>query len=311
MRLILCNQHLDVKQVPGLASDTFVFICFEDFSVGPLSDWDDPLKFRQARTAYWAKTSWLDLPDGQKMDYFAWHQILPRHNMLDYVECAKEDWPKIYDFDDLIPRADTIEVWADSSAGDCLWRWYLAAELSRIGIDLERVAQCTFPGVFYDQSDPGFWNRMLCDAPNRDIHAIPQSQTEHQRMLKYWQAVVDLPAHIEPRFLQGADTPTLRAFEILAGRIPDTTTGLNNLQARLLWALRPDWTKMARVVGDTMAAGWDAGDRVSDLVLQAELEAMARMSPPPVEVEGSGAMRFCQVRLTNHGSEVRSHAERH
>ena len=306
MRLILCNQHLHMKQVPGLTSDTFGFLCFEDFSVGPLSDWDDPLQFRQARTAYWATTPMLDLPDGRKMDFFVWHQILPHNSLSDFAERAEEDWPEIYDFDDLAPRADTIEVWADLSVGDSLWRWYLAAEFSRIGISLERVAQCIFPDGFHAQRDSGFWRRMICDAPDRGIHATPVPKAEFRRMSKYWQAVVDLPADVEPGLIQGADASTRRVFEFLAGRKPDTTTGLTNLQVRLLWATHPDWAKMARVIGDAMAAGWDADDGVGSFVLQAELEAMALLNPPPVEIEGSGAMRFCQVRLTNHGAAARS-----
>jgi hypothetical protein len=67
---------------------------------------------------------------------------------------------------------------------------------------------------------------------------------------------------------------------------------------------------MTRIVGDGMVAGWDENDRVGDGVLQAELEKMARIDPPLIEIDGNGAMRFCQVRLTPEGATKSKTANR-
>jgi hypothetical protein len=45
-------------------------------------------------------------------------------------------------------------------------------------------------------------------------------------------------------------------------------------------------------------------------VLQAELEKMARIDPPLIEIDGNGAMRFCQVRLTPEGATKSKTANR-
>lgn len=88
---------------------------------------------------------------------------------------------------------------------------------------------------------------------------------------------------------------------MMIGRHADPATGLNNLQRRLLKTVAAEWCKMARIVGDAMYAGHEQNDSASDMILQAELEAMARANDPLIEIEGSGAMRYCSVRLTDRG----------
>ncbi len=61
---------------------------------------------------------------------------------------------------------------------------------------------------------------------------------------------------------------------------------------------------MARVIGDAMGSGWDEGDHVGDSILKAELENMSRLLPPLIEVNGTGAMRNCEVRLTEIGENM-------
>lgn len=63
--------------------------------------------------------------------------------------------------------------------------------------------------------------------------------------------------------------------------------------------------QMARTVGDALAMGLASGDRVGDLMLQAEARALTRLLDPPLEIEGTGAMRHCQLRLTRTGEWLR------
>jgi hypothetical protein len=121
-------------------------------------------------------------------------------------------------------------------------------------------------------------------------------------MVDCWKAMTTLPQPIDPALTGKVDEHCLHAFEVLRNRYRNPSTGLTNLQTRLLRAVKSGWSKMARTVGDAMGAGWDENDRVGDGVLQAELEKMAQMAPPLIEIDGTGAMRFCQVRLTPDGA---------
>ncbi len=88
MRIILSQSHFQLAKPPQLPDETVVFVCMEDFSVGPLDSWDDPLQFQRNRSGFWKSTPLFDLPDGSKMDYFVWHQTLPR---CDLVEALKSN----------------------------------------------------------------------------------------------------------------------------------------------------------------------------------------------------------------------------
>lgn len=144
---------------------------------------------------------------------------------------------------------------------------------------------------------------MLLDRTERSIPAVLLDPSDWQLLEDCWNAITLLPQPIDPSLMPRVDEYALHAFEVLTNRHPNRATGLTNLQARLLVAVKPDWSKMARIVGDVMVAGWDENDRVEVGVLQAELEKMARMNPPLIEIDGTGAMRFfCQVRLTPEGA---------
>lgn len=139
---------------------------------------------------------------------------------------------------------------------------------------------------------------MLLDRAERSIPTVLPNPSDWQLLVDCWTAITILPQPIDPSLMLRVDENALHAFEVLENRHPNRATGLTNLQARLLVAVKPGWSKMPRIVGDVMVSGWDENDRVGDGVLQAELEKMARMDPPLIEIDGTGAMRFCQVRLT-------------
>ena len=129
MRIILTHRHVDIDNPPKLPAETFVFVSYEDFSVGPLHDWNNQSEFRKNRSDYWRKTSVLDLPDGNKMDYVLWSQALPRHDLVELHQCGVsfDDMPKSHVFDDLIPKATSIEIWCDQTPRSDLLVWYLSA----------------------------------------------------------------------------------------------------------------------------------------------------------------------------------------
>ena len=308
MRLILCHEHLDITKPPQLADGTFMFVCFEDFSVGPLNDWDTAAQFKKNRSEFWKKTSMLDLPDGSKMDYFVWLQALPRHDLVELIQSgvAIEGVPETNEFDDLAPKASKIEIWYDRTVRGYAFLWYLIAIFEHMEVDRNFVSRCLFPDGLREKLPAKFWFEMLLDTPARSKPARPINSAEWQLFLRYWEAVNNLPAPIDPALVQNADEHTLAALSILKQRHPSPETGLSNLQVRLLNSVKSDWLKMARVIGDAMVVGWDENDPVGDLVLQAELEEMSRLTPPLVEIDGTGAMRFCKVRSTRHGESMRS-----
>lgn len=98
---------------PYLPDGTYFFVCFEDFSLGPVKDWNDQPKFNQQRAEFWKTTQRLDLPDGSKMDYLVWLQALPRYDLVELIQSGVsfEDMPRTYEFAELIYEATTIEIW--------------------------------------------------------------------------------------------------------------------------------------------------------------------------------------------------------
>lgn len=80
---------------------------------------------------------------------------------------------------------------------------------------------------------------------------------------------------------------------------------LPELQLRLLDATRSDWLAMARPIAEAMAESSILGDPVGDGILRHALEQMACLTPALIEIEGSGAMRFCKVRLTHAGETLK------
>ena len=300
MRLILCHEFLHFPKRVQLPNETFTFLCYEDFSVGPLGDWRDLSKFRKSRKAFWRKSPGSALPDGSTMPYFVWMQILPKFDLVEVnkngIEINDETLP--LEFDDAAPFATEIEIWRDQSVNGVIFQWYLSALLPLMGIDLSNVSICQFPQANSDKFTEKFWSEMLYDMPNRDFPARALSLSDWQEMLRCWEAIANLPDPIDACLLKTSDTLTLQAFEVMKGRLPDALTGLNNIQTRILQATSADWKKMVRSISDAMMAGRDSNDHVPLNTLEATLNEMAKQPQPLIEKKGSGPMRNCEVRLT-------------
>jgi len=307
MRIILSQSHFQLANPSPLPDGTFVFVCMEDFSVGPLSGWNNPAEFHRNRSDFWQATPLLDLPDGRKADYFVWHQTLPRCDLVEALKSGMsfEDIPEPLQLEQVAAKATSIEIWSDGSVQGHAFLWYLSIALEGMGVDRNTVSLCVFHEDIVTKRPQKFWNDMLLDRTERSIPAVLPTPSDWQLLVDCWNAITILPQPIDPSLMRRLDENALHAFEVLKNRHPNRATGLTNLQARLLDAVKADWSKMARIVGDVMAAGWDENDRVGDGVLQAELEKMARMGPPLVEIDGTGAMRFCKVRLTPDGATKR------
>ena len=302
MRLIL-SSSLPSLPLPEPPPETYGFYCAEDFTVGPRAHWGEPERFRAERAEYWARSDAYGPPDGAERIYYVWNQFAPHISLEDYVALIEtEQDPAFHDAEDLFPLAESIEIWVDPSvhAQTCLW--FSLAEFGRRGVAREKFRLCRFARAGANCSDAE-WAALLSDAPDRPLPAEPITEAEWQRAQALWQAVTALPRRPDPALLH--DAGTAQCFARLAGRFADPLTGLNALQRRLLRGTHPDWRHMARVVGDAMAAGYRQGDPVGDAVLKFELEAMATLTPPPVEIDGTGAMRFCKLRLTEAGEALR------
>lgn len=308
MRLILCQEHLKFEKPPQVPDDTFMFCCFEDFSVGSLKDWDSPAQFKKHRSDFWNKTSLLDMPDGSKSDYFVWFQASPKYDLVDLRQSgvAINDLPVVYEFDDLASEASNIEIWHDQTVRGHVFLWYLIAAFEHRRVERACVSRCFFPDGMQEKLPMAFWSDMLWNTPARGIPARPIGCAQWQLFSNYWKAATKLPAPVDQALVRNADEHTLNALSVLKQRHPGAETGLTNLQTRLLNSAKSDWLKMARVIADAMLAGWDENDRVGDSILQAELEEMSRFTPPLIEINGSGAMRFCEVRSTRYGESMRS-----
>ena len=306
MRLILHHGHfaIDPTDIPELDDDTYAFICFEDFTVGPLSDWNDRTRFDDTRAAFWQKTQRLTLPDGDQMDYFIWHQTLPRCDLVDMIQSgiAAEDIPLPQDWSECIAQAKSIEIWHDLTVRGQVFLWYTVAALQDFQIDPSCISTCALPE---GTPSPEFWSDMVLDRPSRAVPMVELSAKVKAQALQYWDALTRLPTPVNAALLRDAPDPVRHAFVTLSERQPNAETGLTNIQARVLRCAPRDWQKMARVISNAMIASMDADDPVGDAVLQFELTQMAQMTPPLVEIDGEGAMRFCQVRLTDDGDAKR------
>lgn len=306
MRLILCHRHMSIRQPPPrLPEGTVVFTFFEDFSVGPIADWTERPAFDRQRAAFWRDVRALDLPDGSTAEYFVWYQALPRIDLVKAIESGLsfDDLPPIYDRDGLLDRAEIIEIWHDQSVAGLLFRWFTLADLQQAGVSRDRVRACVLPDEFRAPLADGTIAKMLLDQPDRPVPKRPVSPDDLDMALACWDARVRLPT--PTAMLPGADALVARVFEILAARHPNPVTGLGNIETRLLASASQDWRKMARVVGEAMASGIDAGDPVGDGVLQHILHQMAQHSPPLVRIDGEGALRNCRVQLTEAGAAHR------
>jgi len=304
VRIILHHSPLgtNTKRLPKLPDETYVFVCIEDFSVGPLCDWQDRAKFQESRSEFWQRTELLTLPDGSKNEYFVWHQSLPRFDLVEMVKggIAIEDIPIPHKLNEIIPTAKTIEIWYDLSVRGQVFLWYTVAALQDYQIHPKFVATCELSDHLQEYPRK-FWSGMLLDKVDRAIPAIRIPEREWRQVLCYWDALTKLPKPVDQTLIQSAEEPMRKVLATMSGRYPSETLALNNIQERLLRSTRHEWQKMAVTIGDAMFAGYEEHDPVGDFVLQFELNQMAQMTPPLVEVDGEGAMRFCNVKLTPHG----------
>ena len=290
MRIVLSLAYPFFKAPRHLPENIFGFYSHEDFTVGPRPDWDKPEQFRAARAEYWAKI------DGIIDYYYTWGQFAPYVSFEDLIKDTKAGIERPHpEAEDLLPQADQIEIWADPSplAQTCLW--YTLADLHRMGISHERISLCRFDDLKKERGK-GFCKALLCDDPERELPAEPITAEDMENACALWLAVTKLPALSE---ISKQDDATARIFTRLAGRFPTPETGLTELQHRLLDATRSDWLSMVRPIAEAMAKSSILGDPVGDEILRHELEQMACLTPAPVEIEGSGQMRFCKVRLTD------------
>ncbi len=303
MRLILTHSLITFRNAPELEG-TFAFDCMEDFTVGPLRGWPDAAAFGAERAAYWQDNPMHRLPDGEELDYSVWTQSYPEYDWVNYLFTPKEDHPALHRFEEIAPDAVEFEIWIAPNARSQIGLWYTIAELERIGVKSHQVSLVQFPeGLSLEDRA-----KLVCDLLHSSENARRPVHADWARYLALWQAAQSLPAPFSQSLTEEMSKEEHRAVQILSGRCPDPKTGLNNIQARLLRAAlwrrartSNGWAKMAWVIGEAMAAGWDDGDNVGDGVLQNELEALARQSPPLFEIKGEGAMRFCEVRLTAAG----------
>ncbi|MEP5761565.1 MAG: hypothetical protein ABJ327_20085 [Litoreibacter sp.] len=308
MRLILCDRYLDIAKKVDAPDDTFVFTCCEDFSVGSIQDWNAPTKFHQARSElWWKETNWAEV----EIDYRVWLQVLPNQERMTQELAAKTERGEIelqepYKFEDLAPKADQIELWADASVRSSVWRWYMVATLERMGVDLSRVFVSNISEDGFREHKKRFWTRLVNNAEDRAFPADQLSQAQLENMIQYWEAAVSLPTPINPEFAASFDESTRHVFNILSARHPDPETRLSNIEARLLKGARSEWKKMAYVVANAMGKGWDDNDSVGHSHLQIVLKDMALKQPALVEIKGQGEMRFCDVRLTSLGQMLQN-----
>lgn len=300
MRMILQNGRLGARQFQGLPTDLFGFFNADDYASGPLADWPDPRAFVAARAGHLEKIGALDLPDGSLIDYTTWAQFLPWYDWR--VEDPRVEWPHFREFDAVIGSAKDIEIWVDETRlSGRLFFWSTCAALAREGIGPGRVRVCRFPRFGSDIKERTFWEPLYLDQPGRAYPAEAIPEADWTQRIALWEAICALPAAPSAEVLACAADD----FALMQGRFPDAE-GMNNIRWRLLRVTPEDWRKMARVVGDAMCAGWDVGDDVRDIGLKHELEAMAQLPEPLVEVKGQGAMRFCEVRLTQAGRALQA-----
>lgn len=302
-RIVLRSHTVDGPD-QAVAGGALALSLFDDFSVGPLADWRDPVRFRSTRADFWATAPHAGWEIGVTPDPPLWFQFHPPVRASHLPAEGALDGDPIDDLP-LLDHADAIfELWSDATLRGQVMLWYAVAELTRAGVGLDRLRHCALPDLVATPFDGRFWRRMLTDAPDRDFPAVAIPPATRDRMLRCWAAVVARPARVPDDLAQ--DPVTGPVFRHLVGRAPDPATGLTNLQTRLVRATPDDWTRMARVIADAMGAGYEVGDRVGDRILCAELRALTRDQSALVELSGPGQMFNTQVRLTEIGRRRRA-----
>ena len=62
---------------------------------------------------------------------------------------------------------------------------------------------------------------------------------------------------------------------------------------------------MSRVIGNAIKENWDHLDQVGDTVLKLELEKMAGLDDPFIQIKGEGPMTQCRVCLMFRGKVMK------
>lgn len=311
MRIIFSFQTLPVEMLPDLPADLRIFHSTETLTVGPLAGWDDPASFWQARRSFWRSTPVFDMPDGEKWDAEPWIPINPQASrfLLELVKKGppiEDDWPfaEPEPMEEVVQQADTIEVWSSSSADETLGLWRLLEDVSRLRSDPAALRIRSFKKQLRTFEDQALWLQLIGGRQDCPVPARLVSPEEQEKMRSLGRAAAGLPQNWPGAWRTDPDAAGV--FSVLRGRIPDPATGLTNIRSRLLSAAQSRWMKMTRVVGDAMVKGWDDADQLNVGILQMELEAMAQLELPLVEITGQGAMRHCEVRLTEQGNVLKA-----
>jgi hypothetical protein len=217
MRIILSQSQFQLANPPQLPDETFVFVCMEDFSVGPLLGWKEPAEFQRNRSDYWQATSLLNLPDGSKADYFVWHQTLPRCDLVEALKSGMslDDLPEPLQLEQVAANATSIEIWSDRSVQGYVFLWYLSIALEGMGVDRNTVSLCGFHDDVFSKRPQKFWSDMLLDRTERSIPAVLLNPSDWQLLVDCWNAITILPQRIDPSLMARVDENALHAFEVL------------------------------------------------------------------------------------------------
>jgi len=248
MRLILSQVHIRCKQPPELPDNTHVFQSGDEFSVGPLSAWGGWDRFFQERAAFhdqlWKAGGWEHV-----LEYSQWFRRLPRIDLLALhnsgVDVADIQLPP--DFDEIVTKATSIEIWYDDTVQGQVFLWFIAAAHAQIGMDRDAISVCRHVNWRHFDEPVGFWGDMLLDAATRKFAARIPAATEWDHWAQSWNAVAG-PTPIKFDAFGEVDQRARQTVEVIRGRVPNPDTGLNNIQLGLLYFVLE--TLGANVTGD-------------------------------------------------------------
>lgn len=307
MRLFLCASPLKAKPPAALQTQHYGFLSWEDYTIGPVSDWPDATTFRAARARFFETEMPVIMDSGEAVPYAPWFQIMPDVPFEQLASMPEAEWPDFPDCEDLLSQAQVIEIWAGPSSKEQVWLWQLCAALDQRGIARDKVELVQLARDSWDTPlTDAQWQAMYLGSADRALPPQAIAPDQWAQVIANWNAVCARPTPPDPALLQ--DPITARVFAHLRGRLPDPATGLGNLETRLLRATKAEWRKMAWVIAEAMAEGHDASDAVDARILQHMLQKLARMTPPLIEITSDSdtddplGLRHLRLRLTSDGA---------
>ena len=305
MRLILSQVHITCEQPPELPGDTHVFQSWDDFSVGPLGAWGDWDRFFQERAAFHDQV-WEAGASGVVLEYMQWIRSLPHLDLVALyksgVDVSDIQWP--LEFDEAVAQATNVELWYDDTVQGHVFLWFVAAAYTQMGINRDAISVCRHINWRDFKESVGFWNDMLLDAATRKFKTRRPTATEWDQWAACWDAVAG-PATTNFDVLGSVDEGARQTIDVIRGRVPNPETGLSNIQLSLLQFAPETWGGMSRVIVNAMKENWDHADQLDHNVLKLELEKMAGMDDPFVQIEGEGRMTQCRICLTSRGKAMK------